>query len=351
MNKITIYILTIILSISSLDVFSQQNPGCRNILVVFYNVENLFDTIDDPHKNDNEYLPQSSKQWNSHKYTAKLNNLSKVLSSISTKKLPDLIGLAEVENQNVVNDLSKTGKLSEASYQIVHYESPDSRGIDVALMVNPKTFTIIKSEPIQVSLENDNRFKTRDILYVTLYHKKSHDTIHVFVNHWPSRLGGEEKSRQKRAAAALTLKSKTDSLFNHVLNPKIIIIGDMNDEPFDFSLKNILNALPADSSTGTNKLYNLCYPVIKKGIGSYYYSGDKKWNIIDNMVVSGSIIYQKNGIYSLTNEINIFSPDWIMYTNNNGVKSPNRTYGKTYFGGYSDHLPIYLYYKYTKIHK
>lgn len=328
---------------------SQNVVPEKNILVVFYNVENLFDTIDDPHKNDNEFLPSSKKVWNSEKYSVKLQKLSEVLGSIDKKKLPDIIGLAEIENAQVVKDLAITGKLKKVKYHLIHFESPDSRSIDVALLLKNKQFKILKSQALKISIEAEKNFKTRDILYVKILHYKSKDTLHIFVNHWPSRLGGEEKSSHKREAAASILKAFTDSIINTGSHPKIIIMGDLNDEPNNYSIRQVLIAHPSDSLTqNADNLFNLSYPLFRENKGSYYYSREKKWNMIDNMIVTGNLLTAKNGIKSFSNSITIFQPDWILHTDKNGIKSPAKTYGAEYFGGYSDHLPIFQYFLYTR---
>lgn len=340
-------IITLLLITSSLSSNAQEKIPSKNLLIAFYNVENLFDTLDDPHKSDNEFLPDSKKQWDTKKYNDKIEKTSLVLSSINPKKTPDLIGLCEIENKAVVEDICNSKNLKKGNYTVIHYESPDVRSIDVALVLKSKEFKIIYSKPLHIGLPDDNRFKTRDILYVKLYHKKSKDTLHVFVNHWPSRRGGEEGSKHKRVAAAQVLKHITDSLITYCNNPKIIIMGDLNDEPSNVSVKDVLKAIPNDSIASDSNLYNLCFEAHKNGSGSYYYSGDKEWNMIDNMIVSGYLLNSPKGLKCQNNKVNIFRPDWILFKNKDGSMTPSKTYGRSYFGGYSDHLSIYIYLVYN----
>ena len=320
----------------------------KNILVTFYNTENLFDTIDNPNTLDNEFLPNGKKQWNTERYQDKVSKLAHVLSSISDKKLPDFIGLCEIENKAVVDDLSKNKQLKKAKYSIVHYESPDARGIDVALMVAKKRHKVLYSRPIHVGLPDDKRFKTRDILYVKVFHKCAKDTLHVFVNHWPSRRGGMEKSEHKRKAAAQALKNITDSLQKQNSKANIIIMGDFNDEPDNASISEVLQAYPAKIDPKINKplLKNLAAELDKEGKGSYYYSYQKQWNMLDQIIISGNMLSTEASIKALSTSQQIFQAEWLIYTSKSGDKSPSRTYGRTYYGGYSDHFPVYQYFTY-----
>ncbi len=331
----------------SLEAQNSKVPK-KNILVVFYNVENLFDTIDDPTKNDNEFLPSGKKEWNTEKYLDKTEKLSQVLSSIDSRKNPDIIGLCEIEDAVVIQDVITKNNLSKTKYSIVHFESPDRRSIDVALVYNTQKLQLLHKQKILVALQNDPDFKTRDILYVKLYHKSLKDTFNIFVNHWPSRSGGQEKSEHKRIAAAKRLKQLTDSLFSVSNSPNIIIMGDFNDEPNNMSIQQILNALPTDTTLVKNHLYNTAYSPFRQQTGSYYYSREKKWNMLDQIILSGNLLSNDGKIVAWKTTQEIFKPEWILYTDKNGTKSPSRTYGGKYFGGYSDHLPVYIYFTLTR---
>lgn len=302
--------------------------------VVSYNVENLFDTVDDPKIPDEEFLPESEKKWDNKVYQKKLNDLMKVISEINPKELPEIVGLVEVENRTVLEDLVNTVPLKN-KYNIIHEESPDYRGIDVALIYRKDAFKEIMHEVLPVVFPDDPNFKTRDILYVT--GKIRNKTVHVFVNHWPSRIGGDDKTEPKRILAASVLKNKTDQILAADPKARIIIMGDMNDEPENKSLKETLGAESPESGA---KLVNLMFPDDIAGLGTYFYSGN--WNMLDNLVVSEKVIKGK-GFKVENRKGYIFSSDWMVFTNKNGAKTPNRTYvGNKYVGGVSDHFPVYL---------
>lgn len=327
MKHQTFFLILLVVFLASCS----KNPLKRKATIVFYNTENLFDTIDDPKINDEEFLPQAEKHWNTQKYDKKINDLAHVISSIDTLELPELVGLAEIENQRVLEDLIHTKYLSKGHYQIVHVDSPDKRGIDVALLYRKDEFKVISFEAIHV----DPGFATRDILHV--YGKLDGDKIHLFVNHWPSRWGGQEQSEPNRIVAAKTLKKKVDEILSANPNAKIIIMGDMNDEPDNKSLSEVL---AAKSPASKAELYNLMIPLDEQNKGTYNYRGN--WNMIDNLVVSQSVLHGKGFIVS-DKLGEIFHAKWMEYTNKNGEMSPSRTYGgPNYYGGISDHFPVYM---------
>jgi predicted extracellular nuclease len=305
----------------------------KEYTIVSYNVENLFDTINDPAIPDEEFLPEGEKKWDNEKYHKKLNDIVKVISEINTLELPEIIGLVEVENQTVLNDLVNTGALRNGGYGIVHEESPDYRGIDVALIYREDAFLVIRHEAIPVTFPDDPEFRTRDILHVTGQIRNK--VIHIFVNHWPSRIGGEEKTEPKRVLAAGILKKQVDQIFAADAKANIIIMGDMNDEPTNKSLELTLGAEAPESGS---KLVNLMTPDKITGLGTYFYNGD--WNMLDNMVVSESVLKGK-GMHVENEKGYVFSKEWMIYTNKTGDKTPNRTYvGNKYVVGVSDHFPV-----------
>ena len=306
--------------------------------VVFYNVENLFDTYDDPVTDDNEFLPESKKEWTQERYLRKLQDLAAVLSETGQRHLPAIIGLCEVENIRVVEDLAATGQLKRGRYAAVHHDSQDGRGIDVAMLYQPSEFTVKGSTPIAVKLPGKLHLSTRDILHVWgITH--NNELLHIFVNHWPSKAGGVEETMSGRMAAARVLRSKTDSLFRLDTNTKIIIMGDMNDTPVDASLREVLKAVHPDSTTHPS-LVNLMYPAHLRGEGSYNYRGS--WDMIDHIIVSSSLLSGREiRVENATGYV--FNPEWITFTNNSGQKIPNRTYvGNRYEGGISDHFPVWI---------
>jgi predicted extracellular nuclease len=309
----------------------QRDPLKKKATIVFYNLENLFDTIDDPAIDDEEFLPEADRHWNTERYEKKLQDIAQVIAAINTEELPELIGVCEIENQTVLNDLVEEEPLAGGNYQIVHIDSPDKRGIDVGLLYRKGEFKVLDKEAILV----DPGFETRDILHV--FGKLGKDKVHVFVNHWPSRWGGMEKSQPNRIVAAQTLKNKVNDILKDNAKAKIIIIGDMNDEPDNKSLAEILDAQTPDSKAD---LYNLMIPLDEQNLGSYNYRGD--WNMIDNIVVSASVLHG-NGFVANDQLGQVFHQPWMEYHNNSGQMSPNRTYGgPNYYGGISDHFPVFL---------
>ncbi|MCB0478337.1 MAG: endonuclease/exonuclease/phosphatase family protein [Crocinitomicaceae bacterium] len=317
---------------SSSNQNSKKKP--TDYVVGFYNVENLFDTLDDPHKNDNEFLPDSKKKWSTDRYAKKLNDIASVIYSIDSTNLPVVFGLAEVENKEVVQDLVKTEKL-DGLYEVIHKESPDPRGIDVAVIYQPKKFQLISQEWIRFQLPDKEKPSTRDIVYVSGTVVKN-DTIHFFFCHWPSRYGGTEKTIPFRAKAASTLRAKVDSLYKINANAKIIIMGDLNDHPEDPSVSETLKAKKENSD-----LINLMWQFKEKNEGTHFYKGD--WGVLDHIIVSNSLLQKNKGLSTTLKATFIHKPDFVLYTNKEGVQSPSRTYGGTnYYGGYSDHLPVYL---------
>lgn len=333
MRKYTALALLVFLAFSSCT--SVKKTLKKEYIVVSYNVENLFDTLDDPKIPDEEFLPESEKKWNTERYQKKLNDLVRVISEFNPKELPEIVGLVEIENRGVLEDLIKTAALKDHNYAIIHEESPDYRGIDVAMIYRKDAFSEISHETLPVVFPDDPEFKTRDILHVT--GKLRHKTVHIFVNHWPSRIGGEEKTEPKRVLAASVLKKKTDELLAEDPKARIIILGDMNDEPANKSLNTTLGAEAPGSGSG---LVNLMIPDDTAGLGTYFYSGN--WNMLDNIVVSEAVL-KSRGVKVENNKGTVFSSDWMIFTNKNGDKTPNRSYvGNKYVGGVSDHFPVYF---------
>ena len=305
-----------------------QNKNSDNfsdkLFLLFYNVENLFDTINNPNTKDEEFLPLSEKKWDSYRYNYKLNQLEKVFNEIIEKEnensLPDIIGLCEVENKHVIEDLLKTDVFKNHNYFIVHKDSPDGRGIDCALLVNRK-FEVLQNDFIQINNPKESR-TTRDIVYSKL--KFKNQIFNVFVNHWPSRWGGQEASNHKRVFVAKVLRKYIDE--NTSQNDFNLIMGDFNDYPGNESLDKILVK---------DDLINLMSSNQVSGKGSYNYRGN--WNWLDQIIISKEIPSFKSIKFGA------FEEDFMMYTNKKGEVYPSRSFGgKNWYGGYSDHLPVFL---------
>lgn len=343
MKKLTQLILALLTFFNCAVMTGQDKSEKSNRLIfraAFYNVENLFDTIDDPQKDDAEFLPGSRIAWNSQRYYTKIDHLSEVIAALGGDQPAAIIGLCEVENELVTGDLIHSSKLLPFGYSAIQFNSPDERGIENVLIYDEDQFRPVFFRPIRVDISSFNSDQTRDILYVKGYCPKAKkDTLHIFINHWPSRSEGKEVSEPKRMVAAQTLKHVTDSLMTLPSHPLILIMGDLNDEPSDKSISEGLGALAPTGGFDPAKLYNLGYPPYQQGKGTLYY---KDWDLFDQMIVNGAFLLNTKGLTIIEPEENIFSPDWLLYKSNDGTSRPNRTAAKDYYGGYSDHLPVYL---------
>ena len=319
---------------------SNKLPTYNNTYRIgFYNVENLFDTLDHPIMPDEEFTPDSKKKWNTERYNKKLNDLAKVIGGM---EFPAILGVCEVENEAVLKDLTTNTSLNKYQYGIVHKESPDYRGIDNALIYQKKLFKVTQSDVITInfpkSVIGEDKYTTRDILHVTGEFNNV-GTIHLFVNHFPSRYGGREQSEPKRVYVAQQLKKKVDELFAKNSAVNIFIMGDMNDETDNNSIAKTLNALPALQKSKTPTLVNCAAKLDKEGKGTYNFRGN--WNMLDQIIVSSPLLSPKSKIGIGT--FVIHQEEWMMYENKKYGLTPSRTYGgPNYYGGISDHLPVYI---------
>ncbi len=307
-----------------------------SVKVMFYNVENFFDTENNPETRDDAFTPEGDMRWNSYKYRQKRNAIYKVIMASGGWNTPSFIGLCEIENRSVLEDLIFRTPLSKYRYGIVHQESPDSRGIDVALLYKKNKVTLITEEYIPYFYPSEPGVKSRDILYASFLIGK--DTLHIFVNHWPSRWGGQIASEPKRIQAANLLRKKIDSLYLHFSCPNILIMGDFNDTPQDKSMEMILGAVPLPSKKEKVLLYNLTSH--EKGSHKFHHH----WSMLDQMIISGCLLREDEGLQVLPSSFHIADFDFLFTEDPRfGGKKLFRTYqGPKYLGGYSDHLPISL---------
>lgn len=307
-------------------------------VVGFYNVENLFDTENDPYTNDDWFTANSPLEWTDERYGRKLRNLAQVLLSMP-HGAPAIMGLAEVENARVLEDLNEELNWQGMGMDFIHEESPDERGIDVALLYHPERFQYIEHDIHPVRFDVDPDDKTRDILQVTGV--MGGEEVHVFVNHWPSRSEGVEESRPKREAAARVLREEVDGLLEDDPSARIIIMGDLNDYPTDSSVKEVLRAGP-HPAYAQGDLLNLSYNPHWRGEGTHVHKGN--WGMLDHIIVTEGIVHPQAGLKLASQEVNIMNEDWLLYRNSRKqIVKPSRTYaGKKYHGGYSDHLPVYI---------
>jgi predicted extracellular nuclease len=311
--------------------------------IMFYNTENFFDVKHDSLKNDQEFMPEGAKRWTYYKLQDKIFNIAKVITAVGQWESPEIVGLCEIENQYVLEQLVNYSPIKSDNYHIIHKESPDRRGIDVALLYRQEKFKPIFFNFIEIKMPKPfTSTKTRDLLYVKGI-AENKDTIHVFVNHWPSRWGGQQKSEPKRIFVASVLKKQTDSILN--VNPKsrIIIMGDFNDGPDNISLKDILNAKRELGNIITDTtLINLTAILHNKtGQGTHKYHGE--WAVLDQFIVSGYLLNNKS-TFSKLEDVHIFNNKMLLEKDEKYTgQQPNRTYiGYKYHRGFSDHLPIYL---------
>ena len=316
--------------------------------VVFYNLENLFDTINDPNKNDEEYLPEGARKWTTYRYNQKLANMSRVLFDIAAedRNFPTVIGVSEIENRLVLEDLLATPKLAKTNYRIVHYDSPDRRGVDCAFYYRPDQFKLEGSEAHKISFPGKPNFLTRDL--VAMWGKIEGETFYFIVSHWPSRLGGKERSQHSRDFVAAKCKHICDSV--RTVNPatKVVIMGDFNDDATDASVTDVLGAKGNLKKLQPNDMYNPFYSMLKAGYGTLAYRD--AWNLFDNIVMSENLATGSTGALKVQKKEgakfygNIFTRSYMVQQEGQYKNYPLRSFvGSNFQNGYSDHFPVYIY--------
>ena len=335
-----------------------QKPGTQNHVIGFYNLENLFDVYNDPVKNDEEFLPEGKNKWTEAKYQVKLKNMAKVIRAMKEEKgvWHALLGVSEIENRLVLEDLVWEEQIREANYQIIHYDGPDRRGVDVALLYDPKVFTFIESESIPFTFEGSlidwiqskeerDYFKTRDILMV-------HGTIDgehfaVYVAHLPSRAGGKKGGNQLRDRGG-------EIMYNHAMQMqakypgiKIICMGDMNDNPTDPSMAEYLHGKEFTEEVTDTEFFSPFTSMLKAGFGSLAYQG--VWSIYDLLLVNNALVHPQEGTFALRQLHKkgyygrIFNAKFLTNQSGQYKGTPFRTFSNgAFIGGYSDHYPTYI---------
>ncbi|MDT0620602.1 endonuclease [Croceitalea vernalis] len=302
--------------------------------LAFYNLENYFDTTNDEHVLDDDFTPKGFKKWNDKKFYRKSHKLAKAIAHIGQGESnlpPVLLGIAEVENDGVIKKLLDTDELEDINYDYVHFDSPDERGIDTALIYHRDYFNVLEAEtiPLIINSQNGNRDFTRDILYVK--GELNGEEIHVFVNHWPSRRDGADQTAYKRIEAAKTILKKISSIQNEQNHLNLIVMGDFNDDPSSESIKTLMA-----SGLFINPMEKLLSP----HSGSANYKGE--WSLFDQVILSHSFLNFEQGTHSFK-KAKIFAPDFLKEWKGKYKGNPFRTYaGKKYIGGYSDHFPVYI---------
>ena len=334
--------LTVIIILStSLTSRAQKEKQFQMALVGFYNLENLFDTIDDPNKRDEEFLPNGQNRWNTEKYMTKLANMSEVISQIGRDDDPDglaVLGISEIENRQVIEDLINTPLLKPMGFEIIHYDSPDKRGVDVGMIYRPKYLEVTNTKSYELIIPGMYDFFTRDQLVVS--GKLLGDDIHFIVNHWPSRRGGEKASRPLRNAAAALSRHIVDSLLALDPQAKIIVMGDLNDQPTNESVLKIMNAKGNKDKLKEGEFYNPMYKLYKQGIGSGAWRDT--WSLFDQILLSQGLLGEDYTTYKYYG-VRIFNKPFLKQKEGRYKGYPYRTFaGGTWMGGYSDHFPVYV---------
>ncbi len=330
--------------------------SAKDYVIGFYNVENLFDTYHDEGKNDYEYLPDGANKWTEPRYEKKLHNMASVISAMATenKMFHTVLGLSEIENRHVLEDLVLQPEIEKANYQIVHYDGPDRRGVDVALLYRPDQFKLLDSKSIpfdfnskdivfSMDSEAQKNFRTRDILMVR--GEIGSEMFAFFVAHLPSRIGG--KGSDLRSRGAQIIYENAMDLMRDFPGIKIVVMGDMNDNPTDESMTTFLHGKETISEVGEYDFFSPFLSMLKAGYGSLAYRGT--WNIYDIIMVNKALASPAKGSLRIIPIVKkqyygrIFSQPFMTQQTGQYKGTPFRTFsGGTFIGGYSDHYPTYI---------
>lgn len=327
-------------------VYSQPKTTFKVQTIAFYNLENLFDPEDDPFTYDDDRTPEGKDHWTAEIFARKIKNMARVIADIGSdviQNTPTLIGVAEIENRQVLEALVNQPELVSKDYGIVHFDSPDRRGIDVALLYQKSLFRPIKTSVYELKLFQTNdptkRKFTRDQLLVSGY--LDGDLIHIIINHWPSRSGGEARTKRYREKAAGLNVRIIDSLFDRNPYAKIITMGDLNDDPDNTSILKILNAQAKKENTHLRGLYNPMHTMAKKGIGSLAF--DDRWNLFDQIIISHEFLKKEYSSYRYY-KAGVFNKEYLTTRQGRYKGYPFRSFSNGKFtDGYSDHFPVFMY--------
>ncbi|MBQ2365352.1 MAG: endonuclease/exonuclease/phosphatase family protein [Alistipes sp.] len=340
MKKVLLLLSVMAFALSSAT--AQQKPH----MVAFWNLENLFDIYDDPETHDEEFTPNGVKQWNEIKYAKKLANVERVLFDIAAvqKEYPIVIGVSEIENRSVLEDLVEQPKLKGANYRICHYDSPDARGVDVAFLYRSDVFKLEGSDNIKLNVEELPNFRTRDL--VVMWGTIDGEPFYFLVSHWPSRLGGKEASQFKRDACAKQIREIKDSLLANNPATKVIVMGDFNDDATDASLVKVMGAKGKVKELETGDFFNPFNEMLRANQGTLAYQDS--WNLFDNICVTENLVNASEGKYRLIKGKkfygNIFVRNYMLQQEGQYKGYPLRTFVSNNFqNGFSDHFPVYIF--------
>ncbi len=341
-NKTILFILIITVGLNVKSNTQNNAQKYKMVAVGFYNLENLFDTENDTLINDEEFLPQGARAWTTERYQEKSANMAYVISQIGIENVKQglsILGVSEIENRRVLEDLVKQPAIADRKYEIIHYNSPDGRGVDVGLLYNPKHFRPLHSIAIPLMIFDEGvRRNTRDVLYIKGMMET--DTLHILVNHWPSRGGGPVTVKHRNSGAKLC-RNVIDSINQVVPNSKVIVMGDLNDDPTNESIKSYLRAVSNIKDVKKTGIFNPYEDMFRRGLGSNAYQD--AWSLFDQVIISKGLCDKDNDGYSYF-KANIFNKAFLVQPSGQYKGYPFRTFsGDKYQGGYSDHFPSYIY--------
>ena len=331
-----------VMVLAATSVVAQDKP----YMVAFWNFENLFDIYNDPETHDDEFTPEGIKKWNETKYQKKLSNLERVIFDMAAinKDYPVVMGVSEIENRSVLEDLVSQPKLKGAKYRICHFDSPDARGVDVAFLYRADVFKLEGSDNIKLNVPELPNFRTRDL--VVMWGTIEGEPFYFLVSHWPSRLGGKEASQFKRDACAKQIREIKDSLLQANPATKVVVMGDFNDDATDASLVKVMGAKGKVKELETGDFFNPYVQMLKAGLGTLAYQDS--WNLFDNICVTENLV---NGTYGKLRLMkgkkfygNIFTRPYMLQQEGQYKGYPLRTFVTNNFqNGFSDHFPVYIY--------
>jgi hypothetical protein len=340
MRKLVFIYSVVMCGLISKDLHAQKKQDFNMAYVGFWNVENLYDTIDDPNKNDEEFLPSGPNKWNSERYFIKLDRLAQVISEMGERSPdgPVVLGLAEIENISVLKDLALRPAIKSRNYIPILVDGPDRRGVDVALMYQPKYFKPVQTKSYTLKIAGDSAFASRDQLVVS--GDLLGERFHFIVAHWPSRRGGEKRSRPLRIAAAHLGRKILDSIMTAEPGAKIIYMGDLNDDPINESVKSAIQGMASTVDTTGTAMFNPMFEMHAKGQGSLAYNDI--WNLFDQTLVSPELLKKDYTSFRYSGA-KVFDKPYLHQQEGKFKGYPWRTYvGSTYMGGYADHFPVYV---------
>lgn len=313
------------------------------VAVAFYNLENFFNPEDNPETNDEDFTPDGSHRYTEAVFKQKSKNMAKVVAQLGTELTPDgaaLIGVCEIEDDRVLKVLINEPELKKRNYRFIRFDGPDKRGINVGFIYNPKYFRLISAKPLPINLKFAGGGHTRDVLLV--HGLLQGDSVYVMVNHWPSRSGGEAASAPKRAVAAEVNRLAVDQILKEHKNARIIVMGDLNDDPVSPSVAKVLGATGNKSKAKAGLLYNPWTVFYEKGLGTL--SHNDKWNLFDQIILSPAWLSSSSGHWQYF-RASVFDKDFLKNSFGRYRGYPHRSYsGNKWINGYSDHFPTVIYF-------